>query len=94
MTDDITLPELGRRMERLEADIVALGHGLHRRLDELNYVHPETLDTKLMLEAAHRRDLERRVGVIEAGNQWLWRTVVGLVLAIVLTGLVAAAGLS
>lgn len=65
----VTVDELGRRMERLEKDITDLGSGIHRRLDELNYVHPETLDTKLMLEAAHRNELERRVAELEAGRK-------------------------
>lgn len=65
----VTVDELGRRMERLEKDITDLGSGIHRRLDEMNYVHPETLDTKLMLEAAHRQDLERRLAELEAARK-------------------------
>lgn len=101
----VTVDELGRRMERLEADITALGSGIHRRLDELNYVHPETLDTKLMLEAAHRNDLERRVAELEAarkeekdradGNRRLAYTGLasGLLLPIVLVILLRSMGL-
>lgn len=89
----ITVAEVGRRLERLEEDVKSLGSGLHRRLDDMNFVHPETLDTKLMLEAAHRNDLERRVAAIESNNQWVWRTIAGILLTAVLLGLLAASGL-
>lgn len=58
----------------------------------LSFVHPETLDTKLMLQDAHRNELERRVGALEAANQWLWRTVGGILLTALLVGLLTAAG--
>jgi hypothetical protein len=64
----VTVGEIGRRMGRLEDEFHSGIAGLHRRLDELNYVHPETLDTKLLLEQAHRADLERRVVAMEAAR--------------------------
>jgi hypothetical protein len=65
----VTVDELGRRIERLEGDFKTGLAGLHRRLDELNYVHPETLDTKLLLEAALRGEIERRVSDLETGRK-------------------------
>lgn len=89
----ITVDELGRRMERVEQELHNGIAGLHRRLDDMAFVHPETLDTKLMLEQAHRQELERRLSVLESGNQWLWRTIGGIVLTALIVGLLAAAGL-
>lgn len=65
----VTVPELGRRMARIEEDFKHGLEGLHRRLDELKFVHPETLDTKLLLEQAHRMETDRRVAMLEAADQ-------------------------
>lgn len=46
--------EIGRRLDRIEA-----------KLDGLNFVHPETLDTKLMLVDALRVEHERRITGLE-----------------------------
>lgn len=62
----ITVAELGRRFDRFEQewreDFALLG----RKIDALTFVDRETLDTKLMLEAAHRAELERRIAHLEA----------------------------
>lgn len=55
----ITIAELARRLDRLETEIL-------RKLDGLAFVDPETLDTKLMLQDAHREELTRRIAVLEA----------------------------
>lgn len=89
----VTTAELGRRLTRLEEDTKSGFAGIHRRLDDLTFVDRETLDTKLMLEQAHRSDLERRVTELESSSQWVWRTVAAIVLAAVLTAVLAAAGL-
>lgn len=87
-----SLGEVARRLDRLEESEGRHYEDLVRRLESLSFVDRETLDTKLMLEAAHRNDLERRVGALESANQWLWRTVGGILLSAVLLGLLAAAG--
>lgn len=88
-----SLGELSRRLEKLEDSEVRHYEDLVRRLQSLTFVDRETLDTKLLLEAAHRDDLTRRVSALESANQWLWRTVGGIVLSAILLGLLAAAGL-
>lgn len=88
-----SLGELSRRLEKLEDAEVRHYEDLVRRLESLTFVDRETLDTKLMLEAAHRDDLTRRVASLESANQWLWRTVGGILLTAVLLGLLAAAGI-
>lgn len=62
----MTTDELGRRMERLEEDVKSGVAGLHRRLDELNFVQPETWSLQNQLDAALRSELERRVALLEA----------------------------
>ena len=52
-----SLGELGRRLDRIES-----------KLDALNFVHPETLDTKLLLVQAHEDEHERRIAALEAAN--------------------------
>lgn len=96
----MTVDELGRRMERLEDDTKSGFAGLHRRLDELNFVHPETFAMQLQLDQAHRDDVLRQVadlrgelGQIKDNYRWLWRTVVGTVLTAVIVGLLVLAGL-
>ena len=49
-----SLGEIGRRLDKIEA-----------KLDALNFVHPETLDTKLMLVDALRAEHERRITGLE-----------------------------
>jgi hypothetical protein len=88
----VTLGEVGRRLDRIEETQRTGMAGLHRRLDEMNYVHPETLDTKLLLEQAHREDLARRLAKIESGIQWVWRTIGGILLTALLVGILYGAG--
>lgn len=89
----VTVAELARRFDRFERewkdDLDIIG----RKIDGLSFVHPDTLATQLLLVDAHRSELERRVGTLESNNQWLWRTLAGMILAAVLAAVLAAAGL-
>jgi hypothetical protein len=88
----VTIGELSRRFDRFENEWKGGFASIHRRLDELNFVDPDTLATKLLLEQAHRTDLERRVEKIESNNQWLWRTIGGILLTALLIGILYGAG--
>lgn len=67
--EDITVGELARRLARMEHESQTGFASIHRRLDELNYVHPETLAMQMQLEQAHREDAERRITTLEAENR-------------------------
>lgn len=68
-TGRVSTVEIGRRLSKLEEDFKHGLDGLHRRLDELNYVHPETLELKLLIEAGHHRDFERRLSSLEQADK-------------------------
>lgn len=88
----ITLGELGRRIDRLEQDSHSGFASLHRRLDELNFVHPETFAMQMQLEAARQADLDRRVDKLENGQQWLVRTIAAALILAAVGVIVAASG--
>lgn len=95
-----TVDEVGRRMEKIEEDFRHGLEGLHRRLDELRFVHPETFAMQLQLDQAHRDDVLRQVAdlrgeilQIKDNSRWLWRTVVGALISAVVVGLLVLAGL-
>jgi hypothetical protein len=64
----VTVAELGRRLDHMEDANKTAFQGLHRRLDELNYVHPETFALQLQLEQAHREDLAIQLAELKAEN--------------------------
>lgn len=96
----MTVDELGRRITRLEEDLKTGVAGIHRRLDDLAFVHPETFAMQLQLDQAHRDDVLRQVAdlrgdiaSIRDNYRWLWRTVVGAILTAAVAGLLLLAGL-
>lgn len=89
----MTVGELGRRIERLEHDQETRFAGLHRRLDDLTFVPMAVFEEARKASEAERKELTRRVGVLEEANRWLWRTVAAAVFLLVLGGVYAAAGL-
>lgn len=94
------LDALGRSVEGLEQDSKTGFASLHRRLDTLNFVNPETFAMQLQLDQAHRDDIARQIGDIRTeiasirdNGRWLWRTVVGALLTAAVVGLLVLAGL-
>lgn len=98
MTEDgghqVSVFELARLFERFERESHASFQSIHRRLDELNYVHPETFAMQMQLEQALRRNIEERVEKIEGSQQWLARTLAAAIIAAVIGVLVATSGWS
>ena len=97
----ITVAELGRRFDRFEKESHDSFVSLHRRLDELNYVHPETFAMQMQLEAALRQNMEARIADIAAdlqqtrdNLQWIVRTLVAAFVVAVAGVIVAASGWS
>ena len=97
----VTVAELGRRLDHMEADTKAGFAGVHRRLDELNVVHPETFAMQLQLDHALRQNMEDRLTELrneferqKSNTQWLWRTVGGSVITAAVVALAALSGWS
>lgn len=65
----VTTAELGRRLDEFKRDVKDDIAHLAEQVGRLNFVHPETLDTKLLLEQTHRLELERRLQTLETANQ-------------------------
>lgn len=64
----VTVGELARRLDRFEGTIGDRFDSIDATLIQMNFVHPDVLDSKLLLEAAHREDVARRVSKLEAEN--------------------------
>lgn len=65
----ITVAELGRRLDDFKRDVKEdIGH-LAEQVSRLSFVDRETLDTKLLLEQAHRAELERRIAHLESRDE-------------------------
>lgn len=65
----VTTAELGRRLDEFKRDVKDDIAHLADQVSRLSFVHPETLDTKLLLEQTHRLEIERRVQALETANE-------------------------
>lgn len=65
----ITIDEVVRRLDKVEATQERHHDDLVRRLESLSFVHPETFAMQMQLEAAHRDDMTRRIGDLEAADK-------------------------
>lgn len=73
--------ELGTHVETRFSEIAALITGMH-------YIHPDTYRADQRTVDTKHAEQDRRITALEDQNTWLWRTVVGLILALVVGGLI------
>lgn len=100
MSEELTIGEVGRTLDRLETSMVELGH----KIDNLSFVRRDVwlaekaailaaLEAQAADQAAALGVVARDVADLKGGRLWLERLVLGFVVLALLGGLAAAYGI-
>jgi hypothetical protein len=83
--DEVTLSELGRRIDRLQQSVDSMGN---------QYLGRSEYQADLRAQAERDRTHSRRLGKLEEGNTWIMRGLAGLAFGLLVQVVVLIAAVS